>query len=72
MKCEICGKEATEQCEWGLYERNEPMNIAFLCSNDSSSLYDKCRGAINSLLMHWASREISTKSVPQPKQKLDI
>lgn len=57
MKCEICQKEATEQCEWGLYDRGEPMNIAFLCSNHSSDLYDKCRGAINSLLMHWVSRE---------------
>lgn len=48
-------------CKWGLFDRTEPINKAILCEKCSGELYDKCRGAINSLLMFWANTESNEK-----------
>ena len=60
MKCVLCNKPVTVKCIWGLfdYHTKDDMNEADLCNDCSNQLYDKCRGAINSLLMYWKNIKI--------------
>lgn len=65
MRCEIgnCDREATVECEWGLYEvrgepRSEPMQHALLCSKCSDGLWKRVHGAVNSGIMHWVNKPV--------------
>jgi hypothetical protein len=56
--CELCQKPPTVLCEWGLYDRTDPMNKAKLCGDCSTALWRKCAGSVNAGLMHWTNKPI--------------
>lgn len=58
MKCDICQSDASVECEWGLYDRSDPMNTANLCGEHSDNLWSSLKGAVNGGLMHWVNRVV--------------
>jgi hypothetical protein len=58
MTCDQCESEATVECEWGLYERTDPMQKAKLCSKHSDELWSSAKGLVNAGLMHWVNRKV--------------
>ena len=58
MSCEQCKQPAAVHCEWGLYERAEPMNDAELCTGHSDALWLAVKPAVNCGMMHWLNRKI--------------
>ena len=60
-RCDTCSNIATVNCTWGLYElrgepRTEPMQNADLCGQCSDDLWQRCKSAVNSGIMHWMNK----------------
>lgn len=61
MTCKLCTKPATVECEWGHYQRTEPMNQAQLCDSCSNMVWKQVKSQVNAGICHWVNRKIESE-----------